>query len=93
MDIGECAILLNYEHQPANTEYRSRHAIFVREGAKVALDMINVIPKEIRIRPISLRAFNEDGEMLNADLSEGKEIIPLIEHFFSDPDVAYLQVH
>lgn len=93
MEIGECAILLNYEHQPANTAYRSRHAIFVREGAKVALDITNAIPEVIRIRPISLRAFNEDGEMINADLSEGEELIPLIEHFFSDPDVAYLQAH
>lgn len=93
MEIGERAILLNYEHQPADTPYRSRHAIFVREGAKVALDVIDAIPEVIRIRPISLRAFNEDGEMLDADLSDGGALVPLIERFFGDPDVAYLQAH
>ncbi|TCP71049.1 DUF1203 domain-containing protein [Sphingomonas sp. PP-CE-1G-424] len=93
MEIGECAILLNYEHQPADTPYRSRHAIFVREGAKVALDMIDAIPEVIRIRPISLRAFNEHGEMVDADLSDGEVLVPLIERFFSDPDVAYLHAH
>ncbi|MFV3456565.1 DUF1203 domain-containing protein, partial [Mycobacterium tuberculosis] len=40
VDIGDAAILLNYEHQPADTPYRSRHAIFVREGAQQALDVV-----------------------------------------------------
>ena len=35
LDIGEAAILLNYEHQPADTPYRSRHAIFVREATRL----------------------------------------------------------
>lgn len=93
MEIGDRAILLNYEHQPADTPYRSRHAIFVREGAKVALDVINTIPEVIRIRPISLRAFSEDGEMLHPDLSDGEDLVPLIERFFGDPGVAYLHAH
>ena len=93
MEIGERAILLNYEHQPANTPYRSRHAIFVREGAEVALDTIDSIPEVIRIRPISLRAFTEDGEMVDADLSDGEALVPLVERFFSNPSVAYLQAH
>ena len=93
MEIGECAILLTYEHQPADTPYRSRHAIFVREGAKVVLDVIDTIPEAIRIRPISLRAFNEDGEMLDADLSDGQALVPLIERFLGNPEVAYLQAH
>ena len=93
MEIGERAILLNYEHQPANTPYRSRHAIFVHEGAKVALDTVDAIPEVIRIRPISLRAFNDDGEMIDADLSDGEALIPLIERFFSDPNITYLQAH
>src|SRR5712692_7858745 len=30
--IGEEVLLLNYEHQPGDTPYRSRHAIYVRRG-------------------------------------------------------------
>lgn len=93
IEVGERAILLNYEHQPANTPYRSRHAIFVREGADHALDVMDTIPEVIHIRPISLRAFSEDGEMVDADLVNGEAIVPLIERFFSNPDVAYLQAH
>ena len=29
---GETVLLLNYEHQPAESPYRSRHAIYVIEG-------------------------------------------------------------
>lgn len=93
LEIGDRAILLNYEHQPADTPYRSRHAIFVREGASYALDMVDAIPDVMRIRTISLRAFNNDGEMVDADLADGTALVPLIERFFGNPDVAYLHAH
>lgn len=93
LDIGEQAILLNYEHQSADTPYRSRHAIFVREGASRALDVTDTIPEVLRIRPISLRAFSDDGEMVDADLVDGNILVPLIERFFENPAVAYLQAH
>jgi hypothetical protein len=93
LEIGETALLLNYEHQPADTPYRSRHAIFVREGAEQALDLIDDIPEVIRIRPISLRAFDAEGHMLHADLSDGDALKPLIAQFFNDPDVSYLHAH
>jgi len=90
---GESVILVNYEHQPADTPYRSRHAIFVREGAEQAYAATGEIPEVIRMRPISLRAFNEGGEMVDADLVDGAEIEPLIERFFANPDISYLHAH
>lgn len=93
LEVGETAILLNYEHQPATTPYRASHAIFVSEGATKACDMIDSIPEVLRIRPISLRAFNEAGEMVDADLVDGHDLPPLIERFFANPEVAYLHAH
>ncbi len=93
LEIGERAILLNYEHQPADTPYRARHAIFVREGADRALDLVDSLPDVIRVRPISLRAFNAAGKMLDADLADGADLVPVIEHFLSNPEVAYLHAH
>ncbi|RZL28452.1 MAG: DUF1203 domain-containing protein [Sphingomonas sp.] len=93
MNIGEHAILLNYEYQPADTPYRSRHAIFVREGAHRALDAIDVIPDVLRVCPISLRGFSENGEMVDANLVDGDALAPLIEQFFENPAIAYLQAH
>ena len=93
LEIGETAILINYEHQPADTPYRSRHAIFVSEAETEPLDLLDAVPEAIRSRPISLRAFGSDDEMIDANLVAGADLIPLIERFFAVPDVAYLQAH
>lgn len=90
---GESAILLNFVHQPADTPYRANHAIFIREGANAAHVAIGAVPDVIRIRPISLRAFDEAGEMLDADLVDGRDIEVLIARLFADPAVAYLHAH
>jgi len=90
---GESAILLNHGHQPADTPYRASHAIFIREGAKTAHSAIDMIPESLLLRPISLRAFDAGGEMVDADLADGTTIEALIEHFFANPAVAYLHAH
>lgn len=91
--VGERAILLNYEHQPADTPFRARHAIFVREGATDAVTLTGALPEVIRIRPISLRAFDQAGEMIDADLANGSDLVPLIERFLARPEVSYLHAH
>jgi Protein of unknown function (DUF1203) len=90
---GEHAILVNYTHQPANTPYRSSHAIFVREGATQRYDRVNQVPAVMKRRPLSLRAFDDAGMMIDADLAAGDEIEPLIQRFFSNPNVAYIHAH
>lgn len=93
LDVGETCILVNYEHLPVDTPYRSRHAIFVREGATEALDVVDAVPEVIRRRTISLRAFDAEGDMRHAELAEGKHLVPVIERFLDDPEVAYLHAH
>jgi hypothetical protein len=93
LDLGETALLLNFTHQPATTPYRSCHAIFVHEGDGVRYDAIDELPAAIRGRPISLRAFDLNGEMVDADLVEGREMTELVERFLGDERVAYLHAH
>jgi hypothetical protein len=90
---GETLLLLNYEHQPAPTPYRASHAIFVREGAAVAFASPGVVPEALRIRQISLRAFDDLGSMIDADLIDGRELETSIQKLFHDPAVAYLHAH
>jgi hypothetical protein len=90
---GQSLLLVNYTHQPANTPYRASHAIFVREGAEAVYDRTNEIPEALRRRPISLRAFDTDHVMVDADLVDGTALEGLIERLLSDPNVAYLQAH
>ena len=91
--VGETVLLLNYTHQPADTPYRASHAIFVREGASEAAVATNEVPDALRHRTISLRAFDAGHMMVDADLVEGRELGGLIESFFANPTIAYLQAH
>jgi hypothetical protein len=90
---GQSLLLVNYTHQPAATPYRASHAIFVREGAEAVYDRTNEIPEALRQRPISLRAFDTDHLMVDADLADGTALEGLIERLLADPAVAYLQAH
>lgn len=90
---GEALLLLNYTHQPAANAYRSSHAIFVREGATQAYDAVDEVPEVLRLRPLSLRAFDRNDLMIDDDLVDGREIEGVIERVFSNDQVAYLHVH
>jgi hypothetical protein len=92
-DIGEQLLLVNYTHQPASTPYRASHAIFVREGAERAYDEIGLVPEPFRLRPMSLRAFDGDHMMRDADLAVGSEFENVLERLFSNPEVSYIHAH
>jgi len=91
--VGEVALLVNHMHQPAATAYRASHAILVREGATEAVSFTGAIPEVIRSRPISLRAFDGGGEMVDADLVDGAELAPVIGRMLAHGEVAYLHAH
>ena len=90
---GEAMLLLNYLHQPADTPYRASHAIFVREWAETPYRAVDEIPDVLRIRPISLRAFDASGDMVDADLISGDGLESTIERLFANPDAAYIHAH
>jgi hypothetical protein len=92
-DPGERVLLLNYAHQPADNPYRSSHAIFVIEGAAQAYDRIGEVPDVLRMRPLSLRAFDRFDLMIDADLVDGRYVESLVERLLLNPETAYIHVH
>lgn len=90
---GETFLLLNHVCQPEETPYRATHAIFVREGAQQAYDRIDEIPEVMRIRLLSLRAYDTKGMMVDAAVAEGTDIEDVIELFFADSRVSYIHAH
>ena len=90
---GESLLLVNYVHQPADTPYRASHAVFVRERETATTDLIDKLPEAMRRRPLSLRAFDAAGMMVDGDLVDGGEAESLIDRFFANPSVAYIQAH
>lgn len=90
---GESVLLVNYEHLAVITPYRSTHAVFVREGATTCPPITNRIPEQLTIRLLSIRAFDADGMMVDADVVHGKKSEPVIRRLLDDPRVDYLHIH
>lgn len=93
MEPGETALLLNFEHLPVESPYRSCHAIFVREGADEAFAGTDEVPDVLKRRIISLRGFDDRGFIVDADLAEGEAIEPLIRRLFENPAIVYIHAH
>lgn len=93
LQVGDTALLLNYEHLPVISPYRSRHAIYVKEGASAAYDAMDEVPEVMSRRVISLRAIDRRGHIIDAGLAQGTEIAPLIHTFFDTPEVDYIHAH
>ena len=90
--VGGEVILLNYEHLPVDSPYRASHAIYV-SAARRPFDAVNVVPQALRSRLLSVRAFDAQGGMLDADITEGAVVEPLIERLLALPSTAYLHAH
>jgi hypothetical protein len=91
---GETLLLLNYQHLPdAGSPYRATGPIFVRELAKGGTEVRDRVPDYLARRILSVRAYDQDGMMLDADVVEGKELAPAVAKFFENDDVAYLHAH
>jgi hypothetical protein len=90
---GEELLLLNYEHLPTESPYRSRHAIYVARDSAVAFDEVDVVPEVIRTRLVSVRAFDKHDMIVDADVVEGKDAAALFERLLANPEAEYLHVH
>jgi hypothetical protein len=94
---GEAVLLVNHEHLPVDSPYRSRHAVFVLESALdngvVPYRAVNAVPDVLRSRLLSLRAFNAQHMIVGADVVEGTAIEALIERFLARPEVRYIHAY
>ncbi len=90
--VGEEVLLINYEHLPVESPYRSRHAIYIRRGEKQCV-MIDEVPPMLRTRMLAVRAFDNTGMMVGADTVDGHDLETIIEKRFADSRAQFLHVH
>jgi hypothetical protein len=90
---GESVLLLNFEHLDVSSPYRSRYAIYVREGASDVELAVNEIPEVMQHRPLAVRSFDAAGMLLDADLALGTDVISTIERLLDSEHAHYLHVH
>ena len=92
-EVGEPILLLPYEHQSAGA-YRSSGPIFVRQWTDEVQPLpAGDVPPSFRSRLYSVRAYDENDWMTDAEVHEGSDIEALLERFLADPKVAYLHLH
>jgi hypothetical protein len=90
---GERLLLLPHAHHVVDTPYRASGPIYVREAAKQALPAKDEIPELLRGRVLSLRAYDEDGMMVWAEVLPGTEVEQGIERLLAIPRTSYLHIH
>jgi hypothetical protein len=93
LEPGETAILVNHMHQAVATPYRASHAVFVREGAETPRETVDEVPQSLRVRLLSLRAFDAADMMIDAEIIDGAEAKGAIERLLANSAIAYIHAH
>lgn len=92
-EVGETVLLVPYVHHDTCSPYRASGPIFVREGAVTARPAPGEVPVMLRHRLLSLRAYDGDGSMINAEVVRGTDVEECIGRLFADGRALYLHVH
>jgi hypothetical protein len=91
-ELGDEVVLVHYEHQRTDSPYRSSHAIYVRAGEQT-YDAVDQVPELFRRRMLSVRAFDDNGMMIGAELVDGPALEAVISELLADKRAAYLHAH
>jgi Protein of unknown function (DUF1203) len=92
-EIGDEVLLLPFEYQPASSPYKSSGPIFVRKVAVQAYVEPGVIPEYVRMRLISVRAYDTKHLMTDATVCAGSDAAAAIQRMFGSDEVAYIHLH
>lgn len=91
---GEALILVSHEHLPhPNSPYRQGGPVFVREAATHAAPVIDAVPDMVARRLLSVRAFDAEAMMLDADVVQGADLDALLRDWLAKDGVEQVQIH
>jgi hypothetical protein len=92
-EVGEELLLVNFQHQSANSPFQSNYAIYVRKDATRAQPGVGEVPEQLHSRILSLRAFDVKDMLIDADLAEGDAIAPALKRLLDESETAYVHIH
>jgi uncharacterized protein DUF1203 len=90
---GEKVLLLNHVSHDVANPYRATHAIFVTETDQEPAEYIDRIPPVFEKRVLSLRAFDKEGMMTDAILTQPGEADAGIRKLLANRDVETIHAH
>jgi Protein of unknown function (DUF1203) len=91
--VGEELILLNYQHLSGKSPYAASHAIYVRKDARQAQVKPGEVPEVLSSRLLSVRGFNRQQLMVEADVIDGQDLAAKLETLFSNIEVDIVHIH
>lgn len=90
---GEELLLLNHVHQPTPTSpYRASGPIFVGRNSSAG-HYRDELPPMMRNRLLSLRAYDAQVLIVDADVAEGEPALAVVARFLANPEVAHVDAH
>lgn len=93
-DVGDRLILVSHDHLVAPTSpYRGQGPIFVREAALEAAPIVDDVPEMIARRLLSVRVYDAEALISDADVVEGWDLDGRLRDWFADPAVAEIHIH
>jgi hypothetical protein len=92
-DVGETVLLLPFTHHDVSSPYRASGPIFVRRGAATAAPAAGEIPAMFRHRLLSVRGYDAEAMLVDAEVVNGTELEDAIRRLFANDGVSYLHVH
>ena len=91
---GEALILLNHRHlDEPSSPYRAEGPIFVSEAAVEAHPASGEVPDMLARRLLSVRAYDADWMMTDADVVEGRDLADRLARWFTDDRVVRIHMH
>ncbi len=90
---GERVILIPFQHQRDGSPFQASGPIFVREAAVDVAVPASTIPELLRSRLLSVRAYDGDDLMIDAEVVDGPDVEGTIARLLADDRARYLHVH
>jgi len=91
--VGDELLLLTWPHQPADSPYKASGPIYVRKGARRRTLEAGVVPEYVRLRLMSVRAYDAAHMIVDAAVCEGNAVEAEIRRLFDNDAVAYIHLH
>ncbi len=90
---GEEVLLLPYQHHQTASPYQAAGPVYVRKNATTTTPGVNEIPVMLQHRLLSLRAYDQQGMMKNALVTEGNKLSDSLNNLFETAEIRYIHIH
>lgn len=90
---GETVLLCNHVSNDVANPYRASHAIFILEGASKRAEFIDRTPPVFGARVLSLRGFDANGMMVDAELAAPGAADSVIRRLLANRSIETIHAH